>query len=101
MSKLTAADVDSGAAVIVEWELEVNAEQSAVRLVVPGTDYFLMSPTTMGGRFSLVSKAARNVWPFRITPTCCPSPVPWPFARDDRKSHRVFLVFDESLYGPV
>lgn len=89
LSKLTAADIDSGAAVIVEWELEVNAEQSAVRLVVPGTDYFLMSPTTVGGRFSLVSKAASNVWPFRITPTCCPSPVPWPFARDDRKSHLV------------
>lgn len=86
LSKLTAAIVDSGAAVITEWELEVNAEQSAVRLVVPGTDYFLMSPTTVGGRFSLVSKAARDVWPFRITPTCCPSPAPWPFVLDDRKS---------------
>lgn len=93
------ADLE-GAGVFVDWELEVNVEQGAVRLVVPGTNLVLIGPTFVGRNFSLVEMErkgeeslgkqrergkVREIWPMRISPICCPSPVPWPFFRDDRK----------------
>ncbi len=71
---------------IVEWELELNPEDhTAVRLVIPGTDLYLMSPTIVRGDFTIVSKKTKDEWPFRITPICCKAPGPWPFFRDDRE----------------
>lgn len=68
---------------IVDWELEVNPEQSAIRLVVPGTSTHLVGPTYLGGNFSIIPIDS-SVWPFRMTPLCCPAPAPWPFASEDR-----------------
>ena len=74
---------------VVKWELELKPDDyTAVRLVVPGTDLYLMSPTIVGGNFTIVSKKTKNEWPFRVTPICCDAPGPWPFFRDDRE----FLV---------
>ncbi len=91
--------------VFVDWELEANAEQGTVRLLVPGTNLVLMAPTFVGRNFSLVEKEAghedngkgpsrtnegelvevEDVWPMKISPVCCPAPSPWPFFRDHRK----------------
>ncbi|KAF8307239.1 hypothetical protein DL93DRAFT_2177708 [Clavulina sp. PMI_390] len=74
---------------LVDWELHVNPDsrESTVRLVVPETNppLQLISPTYIGGNFSLAHVDARsdNVWNIRLSPTCCPSPPPWPFSQND------------------
>src|SRR5258708_2884877 len=71
---------------IVECELEINSEDAtAVRLVLSGSDVYLMRPTIVRGDFTILPKKTKDEWPFRITPICCKAPGPWPFFRDDRE----------------
>ncbi|KAF8338856.1 uncharacterized protein EI90DRAFT_2908028 [Cantharellus anzutake] len=83
----------------VDWELEANPEQGTVRLAVPGTNLFLMGPTFVGKNFTLAEKkeerggrgrgvegnnrGEEEVWPMKISPSCCPAPAPWPFFHDN------------------
>ncbi|KAF8307622.1 hypothetical protein DL93DRAFT_2232130 [Clavulina sp. PMI_390] len=74
---------------LVDWELHANPHpgETTVRLVMSGTNppLQLMSPTSIGGNFSLssVDDMPEKVWNVRISPICCPTPAPWPFVRDD------------------
>lgn len=77
------ADLQSGD--VVDWTLNVNVEDSTVRLTLADGSYQLMPPNYLGGNFSL-APLQKDVFPFRITPICCPSPAPWPFMYDDRES---------------
>ncbi|KAF8342878.1 uncharacterized protein EI90DRAFT_3030555 [Cantharellus anzutake] len=75
---------------VVDWRIEVNPDDDVtLRFVVPDTDLYLMSPTVVGGNFSIVSKKTRDEWPFRISPICCEGPAPWPFLRDDPLDYSV------------
>ncbi|KAG8862715.1 hypothetical protein FRB96_000725 [Tulasnella sp. 330] len=66
---------------LVDWELDINAELGAVRLLLAGTTYQLY-PAALRGEFTLVNREV-DIWPFRITPVCCQAPLPWPFMEDD------------------
>ncbi|KAF8338858.1 uncharacterized protein EI90DRAFT_3117929 [Cantharellus anzutake] len=82
-----------------DWELEANPEQGTVRLAVPGTNLFLKGPTFLGKNFTLAEKkdegggrgrgvevnnrGEEEVWPMKISPSCCPAPAPWPFFHDN------------------
>ncbi|KAF8338835.1 uncharacterized protein EI90DRAFT_2908502 [Cantharellus anzutake] len=85
LPKMTKEQIDSiFPQPVVDWKIEVNPDDHAtLRFVVPDTDLYLMSPTVVGGNFSIVSNQTRNEWPFRISPVCCEGPAPWPFLRDD------------------
>ncbi|KAF8307625.1 hypothetical protein DL93DRAFT_2171636 [Clavulina sp. PMI_390] len=82
-------DTSTGRRPLVDWELHVNPDpsESSIRLVLPGTNppLQLMSPTFVGGNFSLgsVDSKSANIWNVKLSPICCPSPAPWPFVRDD------------------
>ncbi len=86
---------------VVDWELEVNPDDHAtIRLMVPDTDLYLISPTVVGGNFSIVSTKERNEWPFRISPICCKARGPWPLLRDDRRCFFFFSTCDDILELP-
>ncbi|KZT50345.1 glycosyltransferase family 47 protein [Calocera cornea HHB12733] len=73
---------------LIEWELEANAERAAVKLIVPGTERQLGPPLYFGGEFTWISRSA-DVFPWRLSPFCCPDPEPWPFAAEDPLDHSI------------
>ncbi|KAG8956524.1 hypothetical protein FRC04_000002 [Tulasnella sp. 424] len=64
------------------WEMEVNAEEGTMKLILPGFPLQLKPPASPGGNFYLVPSEL-EIWPFRVTPICCQAPPPWPFFEDD------------------
>ncbi|KZO99764.1 glycosyltransferase family 47 protein [Calocera viscosa TUFC12733] len=72
----------------VWWEMEVSPEQAAIKLILPGSDYQLSPPNFFSGNFSWEPRTA-DIYPFKITPICCPSPAPWPFADEDPIDHSI------------
>lgn len=76
---------DRSAGKLSEWEMDVNKEDSTVRLVLAETQYQLAGPPTLAGNYSLISKDL-DIYPFRIIPICCEhAQAPWPFFADDRE----------------
>lgn len=84
LDDLLEGDLEAGA--VIDWTVHVNVEDSTVRLTLPDGSYQLMPPNYRGGNFSLAPLIHKDVFPFRITPICCPTPAPWPFMYDDRES---------------
>ncbi|EJT98904.1 hypothetical protein DACRYDRAFT_110241 [Dacryopinax primogenitus] len=72
----------------VWWEVEVDPAQAAIKLLLPGSGLQLTPPNMFNGNFSW-SAASSPIFPFRITPLCCPSPAPWPFAAEDPMDHSI------------
>ncbi|KAG9049636.1 hypothetical protein FS837_009726 [Tulasnella sp. UAMH 9824] len=79
---------DIAAGDYVDWEMEVNAEEGTMKLILPGFPLQLKPPASPGGNFYLVPSEL-EIWPFRVTPICCPAPPPWPFFRDDPVSFQM------------
>ncbi|KZO99763.1 glycosyltransferase family 47 protein [Calocera viscosa TUFC12733] len=75
----------------VDWEVEINPELGAIKLILADTDFQLAPPTVFGGDFSWVDKK-EDIWPFRITPTCCHIPPPWPFFAEDPVDHSIEML---------
>ncbi|KZO95642.1 glycosyltransferase family 47 protein [Calocera viscosa TUFC12733] len=73
---------------LVEWELEVDAERAAVKLIVPGTERQLGPPPYFAGEFTWISRSG-DVFPWRLSPFCCPAAEPWPFAAEDPLDHSI------------
>ncbi|KZT52192.1 glycosyltransferase family 47 protein [Calocera cornea HHB12733] len=73
---------------LIEWELETDAERAAVKLVVPGTEHQLGPPPYFGGEFTWISRSA-DVFPWRLSPLCCPASEPWPFTAEDPLDHSI------------
>ncbi|KZT58452.1 glycosyltransferase family 47 protein [Calocera cornea HHB12733] len=72
----------------IDWEVEINAELAAIKLILAGTELQLSPPTHFGGDFAWVNKN-EDIWPFRLTPTCCHVPPPWPFFAEDPVDHAI------------
>ena len=86
IERVTEGDLGRYPNIYVDWEIEANPDASSIRLVLSGTKLQLAGPKSSRRRaLRLISMYDLNSWPFRITPSCCPAPGPWPFLADDRE----------------
>lgn len=87
IGRISESDLKSDPDIYADWEIEANPDTSVIRLILSGTQFQLAGPKPSDQRMlRLIPKNDKYSWPFRITPVCCPTPGPWPFTADDRKS---------------
>ena len=86
IERVTEGDLGRYPNIYVDWEIEANPDTSSIRLVLSGAKLRLAGPKSSRRRaLRLISMYDSDSWPFRIAPSCCPAPGPWPFLADDRE----------------
>ncbi|KAJ7493303.1 hypothetical protein B0H11DRAFT_1858695 [Mycena galericulata] len=73
---------------VAEWEMIVNQRNGTFKLVLPDSGYQVSPPTIYDGWFSWVP-VEQDIYPFRLSPICCPAPPPWPFYEQDPIQHSI------------
>ncbi|KAJ7623651.1 hypothetical protein FB45DRAFT_1089419 [Roridomyces roridus] len=74
--------------VVTEWEMIVNESKGTFKLALPDSGYQVSPPSIHEGWFSWIS-VQDDVYPFRLSPICCPAPPPWPFYEQDPIQHSI------------
>ncbi|KAK7031516.1 glycosyltransferase family 47 protein [Favolaschia claudopus] len=75
---------------LVDWEMIVNERDGTFKLVFPDSGFQVSSPTRFDGWFTWVP-VEEDIYPFRLSPTCCPAPPPWPFYEQDPIQHSIHM----------
>lgn len=87
LKRIFMQDAKPDEGIVIDFEVDVDVESATINLAIPGTNLSLSPPTYIGGRFSIVNSdnGPKPPGAFRLTPTCCAVPLPWPFILDDRE----------------